>query len=844
VHLKLVNEPKTEGFIKVGSPNVYSRQVLFRDRAEEIQYLSERLKAAKDFNTTFQGLVDSRYYEALGIQGSLKLDPLTGKLADQMNANDLLKLQQQQQINELEAQINLVNAQARLEEARKKLANAEATTADKPATDEAARTQIKDLEGQVSTLKKEIESLKQEAAKPVTAETNRVKPAKTANDGPTSSTALNSGGQTAQPTAATLTPIEKEKAVLEVRRFLQNERRKLNFDDSHDARGQVAVDLGMMVTMMPPAGSDAFAVVEAYVDDSASPNQNQLMEAWGDHLSSAMDFEKDFIVQRLNLDLPPTGDRFFELARQDLEDQASKGQLDIHSENPSTKQHAPLSSAEKFEQLRTELLAAANIGGAPSVRHSLTNQAGTIDSGRLQKLMNMSGYSTFELSSRSRVEEWKEKVGTAAKASGQAENTPGIDDAYNKPVALVLLSTFTPDQLLTLLKWQKAGDPEYQACLQNRKKVLLNRYLELYFGAIATRLIEQWRNQRLAVRQGTKGTWDSNDLPDGAREEFDSFLQRGSQQARILAVEPAEQGQNISNVGATQSIKDVVLSLSALLPQGVSGNGRLDYYRDSQLYLQSANRKPLAVGFANGSSADPSFGWILGPRYEVVMKRRWYQLGIFGEKRAVSTFVHNPTQHQVQVSMGVPTWLPELCLKLRCYWVDKQTGLPADYLASSESIRVPLDPDYTALTEALLDDVHGKRRPPRIYVSSAKDKLLLSRHDNGHHLLLLGKDLWRSPSVYLDSRPADSVEVVPGLVGVVATFDGELPETADGNYDVTVSTMGGFDTLHDFVMTSKRPEAPASVPSSLGLRLERQTYVLEHDFNAEPSSFSWTAKVG
>lgn len=336
--------------------------------------------------------------------------------------------------------------------------------------------------------------------------------------------------------------------------------------------------------------------------------------------------------------------------------------------------------------------------------------------------------------------------------------------------------------------------------------------------------------QRLTGRNHSKGTWDSNLLPEGAMEEFDGFLQRGGQHARVLAVEPTEQGQNISNVGATQSIKDMVLSLSAVLPQGVSGNGRLDYYRDSQLYLQSANRKPLAVGFANGASVDSSFGWILGPRYEVVMKRRWYQLGIFGEKRAVSTFVHNPTQHQVQVSMGVPTWLPELCLNLRCYWVDKKTGLPADSLLSAQTIRVPLDPDYTALTEALLDDVHGKRRPPRIYVSSAKDKLLLSKQDTSHRLLLLGKDLWRSPAVYLDSRPADSVEVVPGLVGVVATFDGELPETADGNYDVTVSTMGGFDTLHDFVMTSKRPEAPA--PTSLGLRLERQTYVLEHNFDA------------
>jgi hypothetical protein len=832
VQLKLVKEPKIEGFIKVGSPNVYSRQVLFRDRAEEIQYLSERLKVAKDFNTTFQGIVDSRTYEALGIQGSLKLDPLTGKLVDQTNANDLLKLQQQQQINELEAQINLVNAQSRLEEARKKLASAEAASADKPVTDEAAQNKINDLQGQVNTLKNEIDSLKKEAAKPVTAEANRVKPAKTDTDGPTSSKALNTGGLEGKTTTASLTPIEKEKAVLEVRRFLQNERRKLNFDDSHDARGQVAVDLGMMVTMMPPNGVDAYAVVEAYVDDTSAPDEHQLMEAWGDHLSSAIDFEKDFIVQRLNLDLPPTGDRFFELARQDLEDRASKGQLDIHSEEPDQKTKPGPSITENLKLFQMELLAAQNIGGTPSARDSTPSQAAQVDSSRLQKLMNVSGYSTFELSSRSRVEEWKDKVEVAAKASGNVGSTPDTDDSYNKPVALVLLSTFTPNEIVQLLKWQKAGDPEYQACMQNRKKVLLNRYLELYFGSIATRLIDQWKNQRLTGRPSSKGTWNSDELPDGAREEFASFLKRGSQRARVLAVEPTEQGQNISNVGATQSIKDVVLSLAAVLPQGVSGNGRLDYYRDSQLYLQSANRKPLAVGFANGSSADPSFGWILGPRYEVVMKRRWYQLGIFGEKRAVSTFVHNPTQHQVQVSMGVPTWLPELCLHLRCYWVDKKTGLPSDSLASAERIKVPLDPDYTALTEALLDDVHGKRRPPRIYVSSAKDKLLLSKQDDSHKLLLLGKDLWRSPSVYLDSRPADSVEVVPGLVGVVATFDGELPETADGNYDVTVSTMGGFDTLHEFVMTSKRPEASAPAPSSLGLRLERQTYVLEHEFAA------------
>ncbi len=920
-------EPTVEGVIKIGTPQVYSRQLVFRDRAEEIQYLSERLKKAKDFPTTFQGIVDSRFYKALGLQMALAVDPLTGRVADQGKINQALNLEQQVQVNEVENEIKVLDALRRKAEAQKLLDEAKKPVVPpkegeeeeddapppnpilpSPAVDGQARTDI-------AALQTQIDALKNAGPAPVTAEANRVKPAATNEP-----RVLKEGGKAAETTEASLTPIENEKAVLEVRRFLQNERRRLSFDDMHDSAGTVAVDLGMLVTMIPPKGKDAYAVVEAFVEDVAVENcadYQQIVRVWSDHLLSAMQLEKEFLEQRMASNALPLGEKYFQLAVQELQrvalqqnitdearkvtvaadaqaaakieaDKAAKAKADAEANEVGTKkvseetqrkadvakdtmkkaddakkpkpgvQQAPgvVQQLEKaFDEAKDAALKASLEAERTNLMYLGAVKARSFAEQKViqaqQKLVEEERKLTEAERNQAEAEDqsltWQSKavqlqsshssVGTFARILekenaeanllGSMGATSATPEADKKPSLLEeLILTLIP------LEEQKAeqekGELHYARMMRKYNERLLNTYLQLYFGNSLPGITS-------ALGSATGDFLSLLAKKDVVRSAAETFLRQLSSDAsksrvRVLAVDPADQGQNISNVGATQSISDIVLSLSAMMPNGISGKGRMDSYRDSQLFLQSANRKPIAVGFVNGDAKDPSFGWVLGPRFEVALKRRWYQLGM-GEPRATPTFTHEPTQHQVQVSIGMAAWTPELRLKLCTRWLDKKTGLPATPLQSSYTVPVRMTPDFTAMTEGMLDLIHGKRRPPRILIGASGEKFILSSQGDEHKLVLLGKDMWRSPMVYLDSLPATTVDVMPGLVGVVATFKGALPLKKAGktDHDVTITTTDGFDVIYNRV---ESPKAPAAAAPSIGVSLRVDQPVVEHAFSA------------
>lgn len=945
VSLGLVPEGP-EGMIKVGTPQVYSRQLVFRDRAEEIQYLSDRLKAAKEFPTTFQGIVDSRFYTALGLQMALSVDPLTGRIADQSKINQALNLEQQVQMNELENEIKVLDAQRRKEEAKKLLEAAKKPAEDPkegedapnpilpaPAVDDQARKDIAALQSELAALKSAGPTVPADA-------NNRVKSAPAAE---TDSTVLKNGGREGKETTASLTQIEKERAVLEVRRFLQNERRRLSFDGMHDAEGSIAVDLGMLVTMIPPKGRDAYAVVEAYVEDVPLPQSlesDKIVKVWADHLLSAIQLEKEFLDMRMASDALPFGEKYFQLAVQELQREALNKNLAYEAE-AEAKMKAEKAAAEKaaadakeqadkaarevaqksalaemekraLDAARKQKAAADKARSAPpgagnkrtgpeiqalesqfsvtldkeklasvavakaeqelataeanrtvaeiqveqaeqkkeEVEKEMTvSQAGQLGRSSME-LLNQSSLSATSLFSQklldrldaSKPPETNEMSLTIDPIRGTAVVTGGGADSSDSATEKKML-TLLDQLILTMIPIQeqeqerkrdeelkKEGNPFFARLMRKYRERLLNTYLGLYFGDC------------LQLRDLGKGYESGDFLSLMTKKQVvecavRTFLRKlsndpATSRVRVLAVDPADQGQNISNVGATQSVSDIVMSLSAMMPNGIGGNGRMDSYRDSRLYLQSANRKPLVVGFVNGDVVDPSFGWVLGPRYEVALKRRWYQLGM-GEPRATSTFTHEPTQHQVQVSIGMAAWTPELKLHLKTHWVDKGTGLAATPLKSSQTVSVRMTPDYTAMTEGMLDLIHGKRRPPRIFIGAEEEKFVLSSQDNKHKLVLLGKDMWRSPMVYLDSLPATSVDVMPGLVGVVATFEGTLPLIKKGrtDYDVTITTTDGFDTIYNRVESPKAPAAPAKDPGEKAtVRLALAKAVIKHAF--------------
>jgi len=86
--------------------------------------------------------------------------------------------------------------------------------------------------------------------------------------------------------------------------------------------------------------------------------------------------------------------------------------------------------------------------------------------------------------------------------------------------------------------------------------------------------------------------------------------------------------------------------------------------------------------------------------------------------------------------------------------------------------------------------------------------------------------------------PADNVEVMPGLVGVVASFSDPLPlpESKDKSYSVTVTTNDGFDTLSRMVVSPELQQNEQEGDGSLGVRLQLAQRVLETAFSGATST--------
>lgn len=914
VRLKVAAQPDGRGMIKFGTPQVYSRQVVFRDRTEEIQYLSDRLKKAQNLTQSLQGIVDTRDYQALGI---------------------LLEL----------AQGTAPKSSSGGQES-KTAATGGDTEGDGGAGDPPSRITKPDVK---------------------------------------TPSVLTDGGAAAKTTSAVLTPIEQEKAVIELRRFLQNERRRLNFDDMHDATGAVAVDLGMLVTLVPPAGEDAYAIIEAYAlppghgqdvenfrkieralsADSGKAgyeeslwlptyekvNPNALMDehmrkAWADYLLSAIQAERDFIEMRVMSTALPFGEKHFQLAVDELRRQVEERnrkesgelaamlnkdreeikkklaeaqrlkkeaeqktrlkellQLDTKNDLLSAKvaleektvealkqqelssrawedlqmqgalttvaaatvlpvrhtelvnavktafdEHNKVKAAEQTvedlekrvvsnteatviveEELREAVAAVDQAAqevsraqeAAAQAQQPVEKQLGltlltgltspVMESSRAEVAVKESQFSTPAMAAPASAEAAGAGDGAAAsegagRQGDQAGATPKrltpaqeLEEMARKEAAEekdMLFYRYAVRGGLSKLDLYKSREDEgaLMTLVQDYKQRLMALYLKLYFDRlIPASALTSGNLGELQLRQC--------DLEDNACVLLDQMRELNPNAVRVLSVDPADQGQNISNVGATQSISDIVLSLAPLLPDS-KVSGQMDYYRDNRQFLQSANRKPVAVGFVNGDAEFPSFGWILGPRFEVKLKKPFF--GLWGRPRAEAGYKHEPTQHQVQVSLGMMAWMPGLELELRGHWVSKRTGLPVTPILTSCHVPVKMTPDYAALTEGMLDMLHGRRRPPRILITNHKEKFTLSSQGTTHKLVLLGKDMWRSPAVSLDSLPADSVEVLPGLTGVVATFNGSLPPAYDALYDVTITTTDGYDVIYNRVAAPVR----------------------------------------
>ncbi|MGD2090497.1 MAG: hypothetical protein PVH61_30275 [Candidatus Aminicenantes bacterium] len=252
----------------------------------------------------------------------------------------------------------------------------------------------------------------------------------------------------------------------------------------------------------------------------------------------------------------------------------------------------------------------------------------------------------------------------------------------------------------------------------------------------------------------------------------------------IYTIEPKEYAQNISDVAAVEKLKNLVLSLNAIIPKsGINAEGYLNRMKRSQSLLHAIKRKPLVVGYIDGKS---NFGWILGPRFEINSK------GKIGYR-------HTHVQHSVQNSIVVPAWNKKVKLRGEYIWNNKKTG---HKLFNGEVLEIKLPGDFSALTNGLLYIKGGRPQEPYIEPNQSTPQIILQA-GRQEHILIRGKKLWRNPEVYIGSQKDNRVQVLPDMGGLIATFDKVITpartRSGDIKVDLTIITSEGISRLNQAV---------------------------------------------
>lgn len=228
------------------------------------------------------------------------------------------------------------------------------------------------------------------------------------------------------------------------------------------------------------------------------------------------------------------------------------------------------------------------------------------------------------------------------------------------------------------------------------------------------------------------------------------------------AVTPKERVQRI--YGNTLAADALGVSLGA---KQESVGAALAHSSAREARANAIMRQPQIVGYSPKAhhSSEATMGWLVGPRYR-----------ISSDPNGQVSFRHVPAQHTLTGIVSVPSWLSELTLVTRTYWLDEngvefsQEGneLTADLAAmNGNEVKITLPADLTSI-DTILDP---KRRQPQVKEPTAEEKKQELRACKKGTVVIRGGELWRSTVVTLGGQQADLISVLPNMKGIVATFN-------------------------------------------------------------------------
>jgi hypothetical protein len=157
------------------------------------------------------------------------------------------------------------------------------------------------------------------------------------------------------------------------------------------------------------------------------------------------------------------------------------------------------------------------------------------------------------------------------------------------------------------------------------------------------------------------------------------------------------------------------------------------------------------IGFGEADKeGQATFGWVINPR------------DIHLDSKGRLVYKQSLRKYAVSALISVPSWWRSLSISTITSWRDSNGK---DHQISEVSpVRIEIPSDYEAFEATLL----GLQGPE--LDGSALDPIRLVAGNVPQKILIPGRRLWRSTEVTLGDQPADSIEVLPNMKGIIAKF--------------------------------------------------------------------------
>lgn len=720
------------GQILVGSPEIVTRERLVNDRLNQEAWLNKKLTDSEKANfDSFQGLVDYRSLIGLSARVGSSSDPNQGAIYDAQTRAYLADLTRQQREARIESQIRSLEQRRRL----RMLLETE-TAADDAADaddDDSTTNATEDGETAAEEPSEPTPPSVPETLKPsLTDETFDAFLGRLTDESFGKSLADPSD---AVPTQAKGTPVDRFRDELAYREEIRNEILENQLDDRHDLNGRSLYRFNIDATLLPRKNIDAWAKIDIEISqDDGQADWDALYEEWRHHLAAA--------VQK----------RFFE----------NLGPISVCLDSPDKECELPL---PVIERLASFLAACQGVfGGEPGVEPiSPLQEAGLYC--LTPSLQNQETRNAIQTDTNSAYLEARTKPAQEA-----------VADLATEALLLSSRSDYARSAFNTIVKklpgWGKDKDKNV-ALRESAKGHILKRFaaFELISQRGLYRYVRLDPPESLTEPTPTLTIDKTPNCTDAASNScrFNRKLKEAND-AYAYAATPKESAQRISRVSSSRSAMELG-AMWSVLNQGAGSQAAANLVSQNQELLHGISRRPLTVGYTTTSQpGTASFGWIIGPKFELRRQHAIPRLLGIGKGYRYS---HVPIQNTLAGVVSLPGWWQRASITATACW-QKVNGRKCDPLPVGSPRTVDLPFRLQNVSEALAE----RNRGPLV-------RLLPKRWDfisgQSADILVVGDNLWRSAKVTVGSQTSDRITVLPNMSGIVATFD-SLKETpyADG----------------------------------------------------------------